>query len=689
MRQNMDGYSLHIVPRGLIYPVDIGGLGVVRFGKKVGATLPILAPDNRFELIEDAIFDSSQLVVDRVPHWMEPNGYITLNQREVHQIEDIIENTITITDGLLADHETGEDLYHYSNPVIVEGNYLTGQQIINIDATHIVVRGDVVAVPSLVGGLITTFVEYKIENLLLVSLINGVYQYQVTLDKTLAEDLEDGQEIQIRAYIAYQSPMLTVPSTSGFKRRVSGPFLLDWVSAPLRNRLLAEETQTVMLYTTGRIPIGDPRVVEKNDAILLSPIRADQFLFWQKVEGEMDYDGDDHVFVMQPNSKGRWRLKYKMAPFLQIPSCTAAGLIVTVDPSLILNNEGFILDDSVDRVVFEYEVNGAYIPTPSAAATGSITVASMPADNTWITIDDGFGSVITFEFKVSGAFVPTPGRYTLNATSAVLPTDVAVLIREFLNGIGGFQITATSSGNIVNLAHDRVSTRGNQTISIDPLLLWPVTGMSGGTDAVKTIDIQAATTDIDVAQLTSSAINSMDLHIKSDWPQLVPSMALSTDIAGIAANIPITENVSAAGFIVQGMTGGSGGFQWNVTLTPTNDVLFRVRFYPNDWQDFNLTGGVATTISIFLDANDEPVEMIDMLIKDNTGSGEVLMGDWLIVGPRVGAIKYEYVARVLGSYNYASSTLFLKQIWQSLDDVMPVHDAGFALDNGYMKAAFP
>jgi hypothetical protein len=655
----------------------------------VGATLPLIAPDNRFDLIEDAIFDSSQLVVDRIPQWIEPDGYISLNQREVHQVEDIVDNTITIVDGLLADHDAGEDLYHWSNPVEVEGNYLSGQTVINIDTPWLIFRGDVLTVPTLVGGLITTFVEYQITDLLLVSFINNIYQYQVTLNKPLAENLKDEQIIQLRAFVGYESPIKNIPTVAGLQRRVSGPFLVDWVSGPLRNRLKAEETQTVTLYTTGRIPIDEPRIVEKNATIIRAPIRADQFLFWQKVEGGIDYDGDDHVFVMQPNSKGRWRLKFKMAPFLEIPNRTANGLIVCVDPTLILNNEGFILDDSIDQIIFEYEVNGAYTPTPSAIATGSITVAGMPLDNQWITIDDGFGTVITFEFKVTGTFVSTPGRYTLDVTSAVLPTDVSVLIREFLNGLSGFEITASSVGAVVNLVHDHTSTRGNQSIVIDGTLFWPVTGMSGGTTAVKTIDIQAATTAVDVAQLTSSAINSMDLHIKGSWPSLVPSIGLSTDIAGPAANIPITENVSNSGFIVQGMSGGSGGFQWNVTLTPTNDVLFRVRFYPNDWQDFNLTGGVSTTISLLLDANDEPVEMIDMLIKDQVGSGEVLMGDWLITGPRAGAIKYEYVARVLGSYNFAATTLLLKQLFQSLDDVMPVHDAGFALDNGHMKASFP
>lgn len=691
-RQMYTGAQMHIVPRGLIYPLDFGALGKVRYGKKVGNLLPILTPDNTYELVEEAVYLTDTLVVERNPGWIEVGGYVYVAQRELHRVDDVVDDKIYLATNLRANHVEGQKVYHYSNPLKVEGSYDVGQDVIVVDSVHFMVRGDVIAVPKTTVGPdleITTFVEYQIIDLLEVSFVNDVYQYQITLDKHLVHDLDDETTVQLKANLAYQSKILNVPSTGGFQRRVSGPFIIDWVSAPLLNKLELDETQTVYLYTTARAQIEEPRIVEKNAVILREPIRPDQFLFWDKVDGGISYDDGLKRFVMLPNKNGEWRIKHKCVPLLDPPSKTATGVIVTVAPALLNNNEGFILDDTEDVTIFEYQVNGAYVPTPSAAATGSITVGSMPADNQWFTLNDGFGTSLQIEFKVTGAFTSTPGYYTLDVMSAVVLTDVAILIQEFLNDLTGFQITALTSGTTVNLTHDHISTKGNQLIVLDGTLVgWGSVGMAGGTNVVKTIDISSATTDMEVAQLTSAAIVSKQLHIKADWPVLVPSMLLTTDVEGTAANTPIVKNVAAPGFSVSGMSGGYGGMQWNVSIKPNKDALFRIRFYPNDWTSYNLVGGIDNNIVVKIDANDDPVEMIDMLLATDPNE-EALMKEWALSGPRVGAIRYEYVARHFGAYDFTSTTLFLKQMFQSIDDVASVHDAGFALDSGFVKASNP
>ena len=272
----------------------------------------------------------------------------------------------------------------------------------------------------------------------------------------------------------------------------------------------------------------------------------------------------------------------------------------------------------------------------------------------------------------------------MDATSAVIFADVVIIIREFLEGIAGFRITPSALGDVVSLNHNETSTKGNQPILIDGTLLWPVVGMSGGTIKVSTIDISAVITDVEVAQLSSSIINAEGMFTTASWPSLIPVVELTTTVPGDTANIPIVDTVTSPNFIVNGMSGGSGGFKWNATLRPQTDALMRVRFYPNDWQDFNLPAGVNTSISIEILATDEEIEMIDMLIKTDPNT-EVLMGQWNISGPRVGAIHYEYVSRVRGDYNAASGTMILKPIWQSLDDLRGMHDQGFKLDNGYVR----
>jgi hypothetical protein len=684
-RQTYEGVQLHMVPRGIIYPIDFGGLGQIRFGEKEGSQFPLIRPANRFIINEDAPVGTDFVVVQVNPTWLEPGGYVTIGERETHQVDDVNEANIFLTDRLVSDYETGQFVYHYSNPIEVEGTYSEGQLVINVDSRWFLVRGDVLAIATNRSPYTTTFNEYQIIDLSLVSFVNDIYQYQVTLDAGIPTDLEDGTTIQLRAYPAYKSPIRNIPSTAGAVRRVAGPFLLDWVSAPLRNRMELDETQTVYLYNNGRKLLGSPRVVEKNDTVLANPIPAEQFLFWQKVNGSVNYDGDDERFVMTTNSKGRWRLKYECIPRIEVPSTFATGFIECVDPALLSNNEGFTLTDPDRSVLFEFQTNSGYVPTPSSAASGYIDVNSLPSDNQWINLNDGFDGNIVFEFQRTSGYSKTPGRYTVDVRGAVINTDVAVIIREFLESIGNFQITPSVVGSRVNLDHDQVSVKGNQLITHDPTLAaWTFSGMSGGTIGVKTLDVQSLTTDLEVAQLVSSSITSEDMEFDSSYPAVVPVVELSSTIPGPTANLPITTTVTAAGWAVYGMAGGSGGFKWNVSFKPSVDCLLRIRFYPNDWQDFNLTGGVDQSVEFKINADDEPIELIDMLIYTDPDS-EILMGQWNISGARVGAIHYEYVARMIGDYNFASTTLFLKPLWHNLNELRAVHDIGAAMNNGYLR----
>jgi hypothetical protein len=205
--------------------------------------------------------------------------------------------------------------------------------------------------------------------------------------------------------------------------------------------------------------------------------------------------------------------------------------------------------------------------------------------------------------------------------------------------------------------------------------------MSGGTDEVITIDLTTFTTALEVAQLTSAAISKSTLQTKADFPTTFPAFFLYAEIPGSAPNIPIVETVVDAGYVVTGMVGGGGGARWHFTLDPQQDGIFRIRLYPNDWVTYNLTAGVTQTIVVDLDPTGEPVERIDLLFKGD-GTEEIWMSDWNINGSRVGAIKYEYVMRVLGEHNFGATGLWAKQYFHSFDDVRFKLDIGDEYDHG-------
>ena len=354
-RQLYEGEQLTIIPRGIAYPLDVYTKGEVRFGRKVNFVLPLLVPDNRYTLDEDALYQVDRIIVDRNINWVEPGGYITIGTGELHEVEDVVGDTLILTTRLLASHTEGQYVFHYSNPIEVEGAYTKGQTVINVDTPWWLVRGDVITI-STDREQVLSFTEFIIEELNLTSFSNGIYQYQLFLDTPIQRDLEDEEVIQLRAYCGYKSNILTIPTHGSAIRRIYGPFLLDWASAPFVNNLTFGETQTVQQYTINRVPIGPPLSIEKNTAMLNVPIRADQFLFWDRVKGHINYDNGAQRFMLLPNVEGEWRLKYTAVPNIEVPAYYAGGSISVVAPSQLNNNEQVIIDDSLDQKIFEFQI---------------------------------------------------------------------------------------------------------------------------------------------------------------------------------------------------------------------------------------------------------------------------------------------------------------------------------------------
>lgn len=694
-RQLYEGFEAVVIPRGLALPLDLFGTGLIRFGRKIGFQLPLIAPDNRFSLDEEGIFNTDRVLIERDPDWVVVDSFVFVGERELHQILDVVDQTLIFTTPLLADHIVGTRLFHYSNPIEVEGAVLAGSTVFNIDAdadsVRFVVRGDVIAIPTSVARILS-FREYRINDLAFVgtSIVGGrtINQYTITVDPAIHRNLTDGEQIQMRAFPGYKSKTLSVPVSSSSIRRVSGPFLVDWVSAPLVTDLDPSETQTIQLYSDARTPIGPPMEINKNHLVLTQPIRADQFLFWDKVQGGINYDAGIKRFLMLLDDVGEWWLKHTAVPNISVPQTFASGTITVPDPFSFINNEQIIIDDSEDVMVYEFQVTGGYVQTATSVATGSITVGDIPSDNEFFTLDDGFGTSLTYEFQATGGYTQTSGTVRIDVQSAVLLTDVAVAMETAINNATTLRITASNVGPVLGLTHDTISTKGNQAVVLDSILTgdgWSSTGMVGGTNAVETIDITAATTALEVAQLIAAAINRTKTQVRANSPTGFPGFELVSLVPGSAGNISIVETVTDASFVVTGMSGGGGGTQWHFQIKPIDqDILLRIRFFPNDFQDYNITSNTTTSIVVALDPTDEPVERIDLVIK-GTVAGEVQMSDWNINGPRVAAIQHEYVARVQGEVNYASTGIQVKQIFQSLDDVQARRDFGFKLDHGFIK----
>jgi len=704
-RQMYEGIQAHLVPRGVSIPIDLFGLGEIRYGKKASFVLPLYVGDNRFRLEESAIFGTDRITLNREPEWIVAGSYVYINKNELHEVTDVIDEVLVLGSTLLADHVANQPVYHYSNPIKVEGAYSRGVDLINVDTAEYIVRGDVIAISSR-PDITLAFKEYTVEDYRLTSDTGGIKQYQVRLDRGIHRDLDDEEIIQIRAYMAYKSRVLNIPTGESFIRQIYGPFLVDWKSVPFLNGVTIDETQYIQKYDSARSPIGAPINTLKNLVVLDLPIKANQFLFWDRVDGNVNYDKGLDRFLALLNDDGEWRMKHTCVPNIEIPFTYAAGSIVTPAKTELFNNEYFRIDDSQKAVRFEYQVNSGYVPTPSAEASGFIQVGAAVAsinNNDWFKLNDGLGTEITFEFKVDSAtFTPTSGRVVIDISAAVFPVDVAVPMVTAINNVGSLKITASRSTFTVNLQNNEITQRGNQVFELGPNLYtacgWlasdpaglpaglPPFEMTGGTDAVETIDIQSTTTAEEVALLTSTAILRSNLLVESELPGIFNSFRLYSTLQGVEGNIPITYSIGSPNFMVTGMSGGSGGIRWNFSVKPLDqDIMVRIRFYPNDWlPEYYLTAGTETTITAELFSTDDPVERIDFLIRGEDGtSSEVQIGDWNNSTPKIAGIYHEYVARVLGDHNFAATGLWIKPILPSLHDVETRLGVDAAFNDGH------
>jgi hypothetical protein len=84
---------------------------------------------------------------------------------------------------------------------------------------------------------------------------------------------------------------------------------------------------------------------------------------------------------------------------------------------------------SLTETVSPYVVPGTETP---AMASITLVAASTITNNNTLTVPDGVGGVVVFEFEVDGGFSPTPGRVTVDLTS-VFPSGTAEDVRTLLD----------------------------------------------------------------------------------------------------------------------------------------------------------------------------------------------------------------------------------------------------------------
>jgi hypothetical protein len=255
----------------------------------------------------------------------------------------------------------------------------------------------------------------------------------------------------VRAYPAYFSGRLPLPDYSSALIKNVGPFLLDWMSGPLIYQEKAVEYFSVQQFRADRSPLTPMQSSGHNGQVNIMPIKAEQMLFWQKIEGSINHDGARTIATC--NDVGHFRLVEKLAPHMEVLSLYAMGHVSCVAPNLLNNNEA-------------------------------------------LDIDDG-ATLVRFEFKASNPFTPAPGKTVIDVSTLTTEAQVASAVASAV-AASALKISASTSGKVVMLVNQLAGSAGNvvieTTVSDSSFLVLGMAGGGGDLKWIVTVEASVAAT---------------------------------------------------------------------------------------------------------------------------------------------------------------------------------------------------
>jgi hypothetical protein len=282
-----------IFPRGLPRFVDSLLRGTIRFGKRTGNSISVINTDNTFNFLTVPQTRDNRVVLERESEWLTPSAIISLGpEKELHEIDDVIDNTI-ITKDLLARSFTDQDqVLLHSYPLLAAVNTANGSAEITVKSHYKLANGDVFVYLQTLG-LLQSITEIRVEEAVFLGTTTDPFftlLYRLELESVIERDIEAQGLVYHRAYPAYFSFSIRVPNAL-FTAEPEGPFLLDILSGKLLEGQEFRETFAVKtLSRAGSFIKGTPflfETIEKNFIILDRQLAAHVPMFWTIAEGSM------------------------------------------------------------------------------------------------------------------------------------------------------------------------------------------------------------------------------------------------------------------------------------------------------------------------------------------------------------------------------------------------------------------
>jgi len=282
-----------IVPRGLQRFVDPSLRGTIRFAKRSGNTVALLNPDNTYQFATPPQTRDNKFILANLNKWITEDCILSIGpERELHQVYDVVDNTVLLKSNLMQTYTTSDRVLLHSFPMYLSIGTNVSDTTVMVKSHYNIANGDTFVFlqdPALLQSL----TEIKVKKATRIGSINNTYHnllYSLELVSPIKIALKANSLVYYRAYPAYFSAPVRVPN-SLYTSEPIGPFLLDILSGKLlEGKEFAETFAIRALNRNNNYTLGDATsyvTAYKNYIVLDRSVPVHAPLFWELAEGFM------------------------------------------------------------------------------------------------------------------------------------------------------------------------------------------------------------------------------------------------------------------------------------------------------------------------------------------------------------------------------------------------------------------
>lgn len=388
-----------IVERGLSVFLDPTMAGSRRFMQVLGFPHGTLTPQMSDVLATAATAGAFRFVAKTtsLKNWLVPDMKITLEQQEVLTVRSVTplqdgSLAVDVTTSIQGAHVAGALITIDRFPATTYTDIIAGagapqREAVRFSSPFVIVPGDTIVVAG------ASFTIDRVSDAgtdlydIGVSSFNGI------------PDVIQGTVCYVEARPIYRSPILATPDNKP-DALARGPYVVDAVASPMMADTFFDSTIKLFIeeYDTASKVIAPFREVQRNQTLVRHPVTTDQLLFWNNLEGTVDWNGSKTVLRAQ--NDGRFHLWTPCRPMLDAAAPVRGSYTVPLfAPYRVLLNSDIVSEMEVRRVI-----DNQIIPATD------YTVNTSTGDVDFDSSHAGSAVFVTFRPRLSWQTTVTPSE---------------------------------------------------------------------------------------------------------------------------------------------------------------------------------------------------------------------------------------------------------------------------------------